>query len=324
MTSAHHISIVRSVSDALKKRVVSHPQFASAMASCERILARHTLGMSPSGLFVYGPSGVGKSHVATSFVDRAQSAYGRNNGTILHFTLSGTTALGDVYTDILKTLGDPNFTNGTIPGKLNRITDGLKARGTEIVIFDEMHHLFTAKLAGPKLLIDIANGLKALMDSAKVSILIFGIPDVLRLWHHDQQIRRRFNAPVPLTFFSYPDDRVTWTAIIKDLLGVLNQCSVTSTLPLGSVSDRTFLASNGSIAIASRILNEAAANALLRSDTEMSKADFSQAARSIVTVEDGNPMAFELSDAMVANACRSHATPQPAPRAPGVSAVLST
>jgi Cdc6-like AAA superfamily ATPase len=140
------------------------------------------LSAEPQCLLITGETGVGK--ITLSKMHEAK--YPRldlEGGTVvpvLRATIPIPSTSKTLVTTLLNDLGDPNATTGSTHVQTLRLVDLLIACKTELIILDEFQHFIDRD--SEKVLAEISDWLKNLIDKWKKPIILMGLPQCIRYW----------------------------------------------------------------------------------------------------------------------------------------------
>lgn len=96
---------------------------------------------------------------------------------------------------MLHKLNDINPSSGTRSDRAFRLKTKLSESCTELIIFDEFHHIYStqsSKMKFSKSNENIANWIKTLSDENKICICLVSLPEYVEIFERDSQQSRRF------------------------------------------------------------------------------------------------------------------------------------
>lgn len=286
--------------------VVTHPQYASGWTKMLKILNLGRDGAAPSGVMLFGESGTGKTTMTRQLACQGNEPCTGHQQRVIYAPLKGSTSLGSVYANILEWMGDPSPDSGSNPRKLQRLTAGLTAKKTDVLIIDEMQHLITKRFDCNANLREVTNALKSILDGGTTSLILAGLPEAKQLWENDAQLRRRLLPPIELKNFA-ANDRSAWQDVIKEMVTCCGQVAVgRPQTPLGELADRMMLAARGNISTASRIIKGAAFLAISLDEKALTIELLRQSCLENVATEDSDSQAFLLTLAQLPRALEEH------------------
>jgi Cdc6-like AAA superfamily ATPase len=315
-----NIKLAKTINLELSSLALEHEQFKEALNKSKALLNRQEFGLTPSGFFLSGPSGTGKTTLLNEITKNGHDLYGPDS--VIHTTLTGSTNFTQIITSILTAAKDPLPQNGTGNNKLERLIKSLLSRGTRLVIIDEFQHMLAAKTISPKILNDAANAIKSIMDKSGASFIIAGTADIVSLWDFDYQLRTRFQSPSSFTPFHYPENQKDWGGIVKAFEKTINKQGVS--IECSGLPHRLFTATHGNMRSVVSILKEAVVNAISNDSLIISDDELNQATQVVMDSSDGNLKAFtDSADKIKLYAGSIPRVLEVAPRAPSLNSLLS-
>lgn len=191
----------------LRDQLFPHRRFSEATA---RIAELHHYGCRNKvsvGLSVSGPSGVGKTTILEHY--QAQfPRYSDGNTTCIPVLTVGTPAgptVKSLAQSILTALGDPGAHRGSAEEKTQRIYLFLERCRVQVIFLDEFHHFFFAETT--RHFRQISDWLKGLMNTARVGLVLVGLPEGEEVVKANPQLWRRFSSRVLLSPFDIDDEQ---------------------------------------------------------------------------------------------------------------------
>lgn len=195
-----------------ENQILAHPILGSVYKDVIGLLQRPAVPI----IEVVGPTGVGKStllkKVFTELLKNHGEAMARNSGLIPVVVVevpapdSGSFHWGDFYKRFLEGLSEPMVgyrsvktcdgaspictrKGGTVPELRWAVEQGIKHRGTKVVIIDEAQHL--TKVSNARRLQDQMDTIKSLSSLAGVQFVMVGTYELLSLLNRNGQLARR-------------------------------------------------------------------------------------------------------------------------------------
>lgn len=168
-----------------------HPMFMEHRSALSQRIDYALDGFAPKIIRVPGPSGVGKSSlIATLSRDYPEVRIdGRRRVPVLVVKVPQSATAKLLPKSVLRALGiqvAASMTGGTMS---DLMVDQLRLAGTRVVIFDEISHLVDEGSRVPPRA--ASDWLKTLADSLDMTLILFGIPRLERLFTANEQLRRR-------------------------------------------------------------------------------------------------------------------------------------
>jgi len=186
----------------VENTVIYHPEFQNAYNTIKRAIElRRTVGLQRN-FFCIGQTGTGK----TTLKDKIESQYpsesleDRELTPVFCVDIPSTPTKKSVAEAILYKLGEPAYTKGSATEKTARVVDLFKEKRVELVIFDEVQHIFDqGNKNTPN---EVSDWLKEVIKESKASTVLMGLPRSKKLLAVNDQLRRRFSSQVELSPFS--------------------------------------------------------------------------------------------------------------------------
>ena len=214
--------------DAFAASKVRHVKLARAEAE---LLSRIRVPASANFVFLYGPSGVGKSTLIARIVEIVESDYSREMADVASFTpilpisAPASTSVFDwreFYREGLKALKEPLALNAKLRGRPQTINeareafiDSLQTHGTKVVVIDESGHIMTG--VSDNRLETQLDVFKTISEKTGVLFVFAGTYQILKLRNLNAQLGRRSRD---VHFERYTDQAVDY-ADFRDALAAL-------------------------------------------------------------------------------------------------------
>lgn len=170
---------------------LAHPMFVEHSRVIKQCIDDALAGFAPKVTRVPGPSGVGKS----SLIATLARAYpqtrvnGRLLAPVLVVEVPQFASAKQLPISVLHALGLQVTGTMTVGSMFDLMKKQLELAGTRVVIFDEISHLVDEGSRVPPRA--ASDWLKTLVDKASVTLIVFGIPRLERLFSANEQLRRR-------------------------------------------------------------------------------------------------------------------------------------
>jgi hypothetical protein len=207
----------------------------------------------PQCMLLVGPTGAGKTTLAASYA-RQYPAIFTDTVTlrpVVMATTPSTASVPNLMIALLRALGDPGATRGTIGAKEYRLYRYFKEMcKVELLILDELQHFVDRD--SQKILLNASNWLKTFIKETKVSCVLIGLQnDAEEVVDSNPQLARLFGDPYVLAPFEWDETRPDTTKeVFRDFLRELEIL-----LPLKEPSDlanyetalRCFAACSGTV-----------------------------------------------------------------------------
>lgn len=231
----------------------------------------------PHCMLVMGDSGVGKSSIVKTFLERhppRQEPEGRIVPA-LYVTTPMPATIKFVATRILASLGDPSATRGTVEEKTQRILNYFKRCKVEVIFLDEFQHMIDPDKR--KVMQSVSDWLKNLISDSELPVILVGLPHCVSILTANPQLNRRFSAQETLEPFRWDTQKDR-----KDYQDFLNE--IDENLPfeksgLGEpeMAQRMFAATRGSVGTTMKIIRYASHKAVSGKEDRLTPSRLSKA-----------------------------------------------
>lgn len=168
-----------------------HPLFMQHLSALKCRIDDALAGFAPKIVRVPGPSGVGKSSlIATLSRDYPETRFdGRRYVPVLVVEVPQSATVKLLPKSVLRALGIQVPASMTAGAMFDLMVTQLRLAGTRVVIFDEISHLVDEGSRVPPRA--ASDWLKTLADTLDMTLILFGIPRLERLFLANEQLRRR-------------------------------------------------------------------------------------------------------------------------------------
>lgn len=187
-------------------------------------------------------------------------------------------------------------------GALDRcMKDQLKLAGTRVVLFEEASHLVEVGARVPPRA--AGDWFKTLADSLNLTLLLFGVPRLERLFEHNEQLRMRASAARWLLPYDsrIPDNLNAFHACVATYANLFREAGYPIDLPARVLTYQCYLLTGGLIGVLSRFMQEFASQLAHESPRTLSFADCQSAARAIEAAGSRHFRAFERPEEVLAD-----------------------
>lgn len=175
-----------------------------------------TLSGIPMCSLIDGESGTGKS-VALEMLHRSLLSKRTDDGIqqrgVLLTVPSKPTPIS-LIEEVLRALGDPRPQQGTRNTKMARLVESIRTQRVLFLFLDELQHIVD-KGSGV-VIYDTSECLKELLGRVCCSVICAGLPEASRVVDANEQLRRRYCAPVHMRRYSW--DEPAAQATLKGVL----------------------------------------------------------------------------------------------------------
>lgn len=249
---------------------------------------------------VMGPSRVGKSMLINAlrreFPETRQD--GRRRVPVLVVPVPTPVSPLLLPSSVLTALGLPVQRSITSGAMGNRMLDQLRLAGTRAMLFEEASHLVEPGARVPPR----AGGdwFKSLADTLNMTLLLFGVPRLERLFACNEQLRMRTSAP--RHFLPY-DSRVVgdmqaFHACVATYAKLFREAGYPIDLPAAALTYQCYLLTGGLIGVLSRFMQELAGQMAHTAPRALSFIDCQLAAQTIEAAGSRQCPAFAHPDAI--------------------------
>ncbi len=244
---------------------IMYPQRTEVLIALQNCLDTNEYSSETSGLFIGGFSGVGKTTILESFIEKYPRKYEGvcTQIPILKVSMPARATIKGTVCEILNEIGDPNADRGTLSSLTSRLKRYIKECGVKMIILDEFQHLIDGE--SKKILINTSNWLKKLMEDAGVPLVLTGIPHAEKIINHDQQLNRRMLWRYYLDPFNYTTEKdVQDFHTLLDLIDSKLPFTKKSELSQPILAERIHMITDGTLGLVMSLIREAACNAIDR------------------------------------------------------------
>lgn len=193
----------------VKSIIIHHPKYNEMLEQLENMLYMCEGAVSPDQLFIYGPSGVGKSTVTKEFTDRHPSEW-VNTPTrkfrripVLHVIVPPKATPKTLASKILYQMGDSFHSKGTEVQLTSRIHHFIRELEIKMIILDEFQHLINSET--DHVITTAANWVKTFSEESAIPIVLCGMPNSINIFVKEEQLDRRYSYKEPMEAFQYTD-----------------------------------------------------------------------------------------------------------------------
>lgn len=247
----------------VERIVIPHTAFANAEQQIERCFTFAVEKSEAEGLAIIGESGTGKTSVLNSFRSKHQSYRGKNGMEVpvLFATVPSMPTVKSLAGVMLEALGEPHPERGTENQMSRQVRVLMRNTGTHIVIIDEFQHFYDR--GKRQIMHHVADWLKVLIDDTRSTLVVAGLPSCRRVIDQNEQLARRFLAPVQLSRFVWTDDdqREEFMAILEAFNEKISNEFESPELHSEEMAFRFYCATGGLIGYLAKLLRQTLRNA---------------------------------------------------------------
>ncbi|WP_240648441.1 TniB family NTP-binding protein [Pararobbsia silviterrae] len=255
-------------------------------------------GFAPKIIRVPGPSGVGKS----SLIANLSRGYpesrvdGRRHVPVLVVEVPQSATAKLLPKSVLRALGIQVASSMTAGAMFDMMVTQLRLAGTRVVIFDEVSHLVDEGSRVPPRA--ASDWLKTLADTLDLSLILFGIPRLERLFSANEQLRRR--ACPALDFWPYnaseAHEMVAYHACVANYARMFAEAAYPIDVPARTLTEQTYLLTGGLIGVLADFMRELASLMAHEAPRAITYSDCQNACGSVSHAGSPHRLAFQNTD----------------------------
>lgn len=191
----------------VKKIIVHHPHYQQVLEELEMRFELGEDSVSPDCLYLYGPTGAGKSTVTSEFTKmypREEVVTDTREYTripVLHVKVPPKATPRSLASKILFDMGDPNHFRGTETELTSRVHHLVEKCDIKMIVLDEFQHLIDSDTH--YVLVTASNWVKTFTEEIKIPVVLCGMPESMRIFINNPQLDRRFTNKIELSPFRY-------------------------------------------------------------------------------------------------------------------------
>lgn len=238
------------------QHVIPHDCFKNGLIKINNIHA--TFGDHATGLMLLGLTGTGKTTLLKeykAFIEEDRGIIDADQQAVmpvLSVRCPASSTPKQLLRKVAEKLGAVPNVRATDAQLEAQVKDLLELRGTEIVFFDEFHHL--AKSETGKSSSQVANTIKILMDETQIPFVLAGLPHAEAVINEHEELDRRFQQSFEMKVLAHddPDDLSYCQRLMKSCENNLGGHTISLSSP--EMALRFIYASNGCIAYIIEVL----------------------------------------------------------------------
>ncbi len=243
----------------VEKILITHTAFAEAQHKIERCYKFAVNKSEAEGLIIVGESGTGKTSILADFKSKHPSSRGCNGmeTPILYATVPSMPTVKSLAGVMLEALSATDCDRGTENEKSRRLRILMANSGTRMVMIDEFQHFYDR--GKRQIMHHVADWLKVLIDDTRSTLVVAGLPSCKVVIDQNEQLARRFLAPVHLSRFLWekPEHREEFVCILAAFNEAIAKGYDVPTLHSDTMAFRFYLATGGLIGYLSKMLRQA-------------------------------------------------------------------
>jgi len=200
----------------IERIVIPHTDFVDSQRQIEYCFTFFA-GQGAQGLALVGESGTGKTSLLESFESKHEPIR-RDDGMevpVLRATVPSGPTVKSLAGKLLEALNAPDPERGTENEKSRRLRVLMKKSGTRMVMIDEFQHFYDR--GKRQIMHNVADWLKVLIDDTRTTLVVAGLRSCRNVIDENEQLARRFLAPIQLPRFSWTEvgQRSQFICILK-------------------------------------------------------------------------------------------------------------
>lgn len=237
-----------------------HPFFVEHLTALEQRINDAIAGFAPKIVRIPGPSGVGKSSLVASLVRKypERRLNGRRSVPVLVVRVPQSATAKLLPKSVLGALGIKVAARTTAGVMFDLMLTQLRLAGTRVIIFDEISHLVDEGSRVPPRA--ASDWLKALTDTLDMTLILFGIPRLERLFSANEQLRRRSRPPRHFLPYDASDSvqMAAYISCVKNYTRLFNASGYPIKVPPRVLTEQSYLLSGGLIGVLADFMRELA------------------------------------------------------------------
>lgn len=240
---------------------LQHPEFCRHADVLSGRIADAIAGYAPRIEWLVGPSRVGKTMLINMLARQypSQRIDGKRHVPVLVVSIPPGISPTMLPSSVLSALGVPLPQRSSSVGVMfHRLCEQLRLAGTKVLIFEEASHLVEPGARVPPRA--AGDWFKSLVDTLNVTVIMFGVPRLERLFASNEQLRLRASARREFRPYDArnPNDFRDFAVCVKTYVSLFHEQGYPIQLPLEALVQHCYLLSGGLVGILSRFMQELA------------------------------------------------------------------
>lgn len=274
-----------------------HRMFLEHLTALKQRIDDALAGFAPKIVRVPGPSRAGKSSLIASLSRDypANRIDGRRHVPVLVVAVPASATAKLLPKSVLGALGIQVPRNMTAGAMFDLMVEQLRLAGTRVVIFDEISHLVDEGSRVP--LRAASDWLKTLSDTLGMTLILFGIPRLERLFLANEQLRSR--ACPSLNFWPYDasdaDEMTAYVSCVVNYARLFAAAGYPIDVPTRVLTQQCYLLTGGLIGVLADFMRELARAMKSEAPRAIKYADCQKATKSVNHAGSPNRLAFQDS-----------------------------
>ncbi len=289
---------------------LQHPAYMVVLNALKRRVEDARGGFAARIEWVVGPSRVGKT-MLTRTLERGNPEVklnGIRQVPVLRVPIPPNISPVLLPTSVLTALGVPLPQRGNTSGVMfNRMVDQLRLAQTRVLIFEEASHLVEPGARVPPRA--AGDWFKSVSDTLEVTIIMFGVPRLERLFQSNEQLRLRASARREFRPYDFRIDseQVNFASCVRTYADMFSAAGWPIDMPLQALVIQSYLLSGGLIGVLSHFMQELAEPLEYESPRPLTLQDGHAAACAIEAAGHPDFHAFERLDGSTIELNLAHA-----------------
>lgn len=274
-----------------------HAMFVEHLTALKRRIDDAIAGFAPKVVRVPGPSGVGKSSLIASLSrDYPETRIdGRRHVPVLVVEVPHSATAKLLPKSVLRALGIQVPGSMTAGAMFDMMVTQLRLAGTRVVVFDEISHLVDEGSRVPPRA--ASDWLKMLADTLSMTLILFGIPRLERLFSANEQLRRR---ACPARHFlpydaSNKDEMTAYVSCVVNFARLFAAAAYPIDVSTRVLVQQSYLLTGGLIGVLSDFMRELASLMANEAPRAITYADCHKATESVSHAGSPHILAFQDS-----------------------------
>jgi GTPase SAR1 family protein len=255
---------MNNASAVVERIVIPHGAFKQADTQLEQLFVFAQRNEGAEGMAILGESGTGKTTLLESFMARHKS-HRNDDGMevpVLFASVPSSPTVRSLAGEMLRGFGAPDWDKGTELQMSKRLQVLMKGARTHMVMIDEFNHFYDR--GKNKIMYNVADWLKKFIDDTRKTLVVAGLPACKIVVNQNEQLARRFLAPIELPRFDWRDidQRRQFIGILGAFHAELSKKYRTPEFQSEQMAFRFYCATGGLIGYLAKVLRVAERNAL--------------------------------------------------------------
>lgn len=275
-----------------------HAMFQELLTTLRRRVDDALEGFSAKLVRVPGPSGVGKSsliaNLARGYPETKDE--GRRHVPVLVVEVPNAATAKLLPKSVLGALGIQVRGSMTAGAMFDQMIQQLRLARTQVIIFDEISHLVDEGSRVPPRA--ASDWLKALADALNITLILFGIPRLERLFTANEQLRRRSCPAMNFRPYDATDsaEMRAYNACVANYSRLFSAAGYPIEVPPRVLTQQCYLLTGGLIGVLADFMRELANTAANDRPRAMTYADCQRACAQVSHAGSPHRPAFQDSD----------------------------